>query len=110
MGGKETEKFVSAEVIEALGPRGVLINISRGSTVDEAALLDALETRKIAGAGLDVFWNEPDIDHRFYALDSVVIQPHQGSGTVETRAAMGQLQRDNIAAFLAGKPLLTAVN
>lgn len=92
-----------------MGPRGVLINISRGSTVDETALLDALEAGEIAGAGLDVFWNEPDINPRFYALDNVVIQPHQGSGTIETRAAMGQLQRDNITAFHAGKALLTAV-
>lgn len=110
VGGKDTEKFVSAEVIEALGPRGIIVNISRGTTVDEAALLDALEQGKIAGAGLDVFLNEPDIDQRFYALDNVVIQPHQGSGTVETRAAMGQLQRDNVSAFLAGKPLVTPVN
>lgn len=109
VGGQETEKFVSREVIAAMGPRGVLINISRGSTVDETALLDALEAGEIAGAGLDVFWNEPDINPRFYALDNVVIQPHQGSGTIETRAAMGQLQRDNITAFHAGKALLTAV-
>lgn len=110
VGGKDTEKFVSQEVIAAMGPRGVLINISRGTTVDEAALLEALEAKSIAGAGLDVFLNEPDIDPRFYALENVVIQPHQGSGTVETRAAMAQLQRDNIAAFHAGNPLLTAVN
>ena len=110
VGGKETEKFVSADVIAAMGPRGVLINISRGTTVDEAALLDALESGKIGGAGLDVFLNEPNIDQRFYALDNVVIQPHQGSGTVETRAAMGQLQRDNMSAFHEDKPLLTPVN
>jgi lactate dehydrogenase-like 2-hydroxyacid dehydrogenase len=110
VGGPDTEKFVSKEVIDALGPRGVVVNISRGTTVDETALLDALEQGRIAGAGLDVFLGEPDIDPRFYALDNVVIQPHQGSGTVETRAAMGQLQRDNIAAFHAGQPLLTAVN
>ncbi|MEQ8899482.1 MAG: 2-hydroxyacid dehydrogenase [Roseovarius sp.] len=110
VGGPDTEKFVSKKVIDALGPRGVVVNISRGTTVDEAALLDALEAGRIAGAGLDVFLGEPDIDPRFYALDNVVIQPHQGSGTVETRAAMGQLQRDNIAAFHAGQPLLTAVN
>ena len=110
VGGKETEKFVSAEVIDALGPRGIVVNISRGSTVDEAALLDALEQGRIAGAGLDVFLNEPNIDPRFYALDNVVIQPHQGSGTVETRAAMGQLQRDNVSAFHAGDALLTPVN
>ena len=110
VGGADTEKFVSKEVIAAMGPNGVLINISRGTTVDEAALLDALENGRVAGAGLDVFLNEPNIDPRFYALDNVVIQPHQGSGTVETRAAMGQLQRDNIAAFHSGAALLTAVN
>jgi lactate dehydrogenase-like 2-hydroxyacid dehydrogenase len=110
VGGAETENFVSAEVLDALGPRGVVVNISRGSTVDEAALLDALEAGKIAGAGLDVFLNEPDIDKRFYALDNVVIQPHQGSATVETRTAMAKLQRDNIAAHLAGEPLFTPVN
>ena len=110
VGGKETENFVSREVIDALGPRGVVVNISRGTTVDEAALLDALETGRIAGAGLDVFRNEPKIDPRFYALPNVVIQPHQGSGTVETRAAMAALQRRNIAAFLAGNALETPVN
>lgn len=110
VGGKETEGYVSKDVIAAMGPRGVLVNISRGTTVDEAALLDALESGAIAGAALDVFRNEPNIDPRFYKLPNVVIQPHQGSGTVETRAAMGQLQRDNISAFLAGKPLLTPVN
>lgn len=110
VGGAETEKFVSREVIDALGPRGIVVNISRGSTVDEAALLDALEQGRIAGAGLDVFLNEPGIDARFYKLPNVVIQPHQGSGTVETRAAMAKLQRDNIAAFHAGQDLLTPVN
>ena len=110
VGGPDTEQFVSKEVIAALGSRGVLVNISRGSTVDEAALLDALESGAIAGAALDVFLNEPKIDARFYALDNVVIQPHQGSGTVETRAAMAKLQRDNVLAFLAAKDLLTSVN
>lgn len=110
VGGPATKGSVSADVIRALGPKGVVINISRGTTIDEGALLDALETGAIAGAGLDVFLNEPDIDKRFLALDNVVLQPHQGSGTVATRAAMGQLQRDNIAAFLAGKDLLTPVN
>jgi len=110
VGGPATEKFVSKQVIEALGPGGIVVNISRGTTIDEAALIEALETGTIAGAGLDVFLNEPDIDPRFYDLANVVIQPHQGSGTVETRAAMGQLQRDNIAAFRAGRALLTPVN
>lgn len=110
VGGPETENYVSREVIGALGPEGVLINISRGSTVDEAALLDALETGRLGGAGLDVFENEPKANPRFHALETVVLQPHQGSGTQETRAAMGRLQRDNIAAFLAGKALPTPVN
>ena len=110
VGGSDTEQFVSKEVIAALGSRGVLVNISRGSTVDEGALLDALESGAIAGAALDVFLNEPKIDARFYALDNVVIQPHQGSGTVETRAAMAKLQRDNVLAFLGAKELLTPVN
>ncbi|MCA0870807.1 2-hydroxyacid dehydrogenase [Seohaeicola saemankumensis] len=110
VGGAETAGHVSAEVIAALGPRGVLINISRGTTVDEEALIQALSTGKLAGAGLDVFLNEPKIDPRFYDLPNVVIQPHQGSGTVETRAAMAKLQRDNIAAYTAGSALLTPVN
>jgi lactate dehydrogenase-like 2-hydroxyacid dehydrogenase len=110
VGGKETQGAVSREVLEALGPNGVFVNIARGSVVDESALLDMLETGGIAGAGLDVFYNEPKIDPRFLALDNVVLQPHQGSATVETRAAMGQLQRDNVSAFLAGRDLLTPVN
>lgn len=110
VGGSETAGMVSAPVLRALGPGGIVVNISRGSTVDEPALLEALETGQIAGAGLDVFLNEPAIDPRFLALDNVTLQPHQGSGTVETRAAMAQLQRDNVAAHLAGQPLLTAVN
>jgi len=110
VGGQDTAGMVSRQVIRALGPRGILVNISRGSVVDEEALLHALESGVLAGAGLDVFLDEPKINPRFYALDSVTVQPHQGSGTVETRAAMAKLQRDNIAAFLAGRPLPTAVN
>ncbi|SFD44469.1 2-hydroxyacid dehydrogenase [Roseivivax sediminis] len=110
VGGAETENYVSKEVIEALGPEGVLVNISRGTTVDEGALLDALESGALGGAGLDVFRGEPDIDPRFYKIPSVVIQPHQGSGSVATRGAMAQLQRDNISAFLTGNALLTPVN
>ncbi|MHA6345443.1 NAD(P)-dependent oxidoreductase [Roseivivax sp. CAU 1761] len=109
VGGAETEGIVSAEVLDALGADGVLVNISRGSTVDEAALLERLEEGRLAGAGLDVFRGEPRIDPRFLALDTVALQPHQGSGTHATRAAMGRLQRDNIAAFLAGRPLITPV-
>lgn len=110
VGGKATEGLVSAEVLKALGPHGILINIARGSVVDEAALLDALEAGELAGAGLDVFRNEPKIDPRFYALEDVVLQPHQASATVETRGDMAQLQRDNLSAFLDGKPLKTPVN
>lgn len=110
VGGPATQNIVSREVITALGPQGVLINISRGSTVDEEALLAALQRGAIAGAGLDVFMDEPKINPRFLTLDNVVLQPHQGSGTVETRAAMAKLQRDNVAAHLAGAALLTAVN
>lgn len=110
VGGPETVNFVSAQVIDALGPKGVIINISRGTTIDEAAMLDALEQGRIAGAGLDVFLSEPEIDPRFYKLDNVVLQPHQASGTHATRAAMAKLQRDNIAAFHADEPLLTPVN
>jgi lactate dehydrogenase-like 2-hydroxyacid dehydrogenase len=110
VGGPDTEKYVSKDVIQALGPKGILVNISRGTTVDEAALLNALETGQLGGAALDVFLNEPNIDARFATLDNVFLQPHQGSGTVETRAAMGQLQRDNIQRFLGNQDLLTPVN
>ena len=108
-GGAGTSKLVNADVLKALGPQGYFINVSRGSVADEEALLHALETRAIAGAGLDVFLNEPTIDPRFLKLDNVVLQPHQGSGTVETRRLMGELMRDNIAAHFAGRPLLTPV-
>jgi len=110
VGGPDTEDFVSAAVIDALGPQGILVNISRGSTVDEGAMLDALGSGRLGGAALDVFRNEPNIDPRFYKLDNVTIQPHQGSCTVETRAAMAQLQRDNVQAFHAGQDVLTPVN
>jgi D-3-phosphoglycerate dehydrogenase len=109
-GGEGTRGIVSAAVLDALGPEGILVNISRGSTVDEAALLDALEAGRIRGAGLDVFLNEPRIDPRFAALSNVVLQPHHGSGTIETRKAMGRLVRNNLAAHFAGQPLITPVN
>ena len=108
-GGKDTEKIVSAEVIAALGTKGYLINISRGSTVDEEALLQALKDGKIGGAGLDVFVSEPKVPEEFMKLDNVVLQPHVGSGTHHTRAAMGQLVVDNLAAYFAKKPLLTVI-
>ena len=109
-GGAGTENLVNAEVLKALGPTGYFINVSRGSVVDEPALLEALENNVIAGAGLDVFWNEPNINPRFLKLQHVVLYPHGGSATVETRGAMGQLTRDNLAAYFAGQPLLTPVS
>ena len=108
-GGAATHGMVDASVLEALGPQGWLVNISRGTTVHEPALLDALERRAIAGAALDVFMNEPRIDPRFLALDNVLLQPHHASGTVETRQAMGRLVRDNLQAHFSGQPLLTPV-
>lgn len=110
VGGPETAGLVSAEVIAALGPDGILVNISRGSVVDEAALLDALQQGRLRGAGLDVFLNEPRIDPRFLALSNVTLLPHVGSATHETRAAMGALQRQNILALLGDEPLVTPVN
>jgi lactate dehydrogenase-like 2-hydroxyacid dehydrogenase len=108
-GGPSTHKIVTASVFEALGPDGYFVNVSRGFIVDEPPLLDALENHRIAGAGLDVFWNEPNIDARFLALDNVVLYPHHGSGTAEARKAMLELVRDNLAAHFSGRPLLTPV-
>jgi lactate dehydrogenase-like 2-hydroxyacid dehydrogenase len=108
-GGKETERIVSREVIDALGKDGYLINVSRGSTVDEPALVDALVNGRLAGAGLDVFVAEPKVPDALLKLDNVVLQPHVSSGTHWTRAAMGQLVVDNLAAYFAGEPLLTQV-
>lgn len=104
-----TRHIVSRAVIEALGPEGMLINVSRASNIDEAALLDALETGRLGAAALDVFEGEPALDPRFVKLDNVLLQPHQASGTVETRKAMGKLVRDNLSAHFAGQPLLTPV-
>lgn len=108
-GRAETRGLVSREVIDALGPSGVLINVSRGSVVDEPCLVDALVGGRLAGAGLDVFADEPRVPEALFALDNVVLQPHAGSGTLETRVAMGQMLLDNLAAFYAGKPLLSKV-
>ena len=105
-----TNKLVDADVINALGETGTLINVSRGSTVDEAALLSALTSGKLGFAALDVFDNEPAIDTAFFALENVLLQPHHASATHETRQAMGDLVRDNLFAYLAGEPLKTPVN
>lgn len=108
-GGTATQGLITRAAIEAL-PRGaIFVNVSRGSVVDEPALLDALRAGRIACAGLDVFWNEPAIDPGFAALPNVVLTPHAASGTVETRRAMGELMRENLAAHFAGRPLPTRV-
>ncbi len=108
-GGAETRHAVNAEVLAALGPRGTLINIARGSVVDEAALVRALEAGAIRAAGLDVFENEPQVPAELRASERVVLLPHVGSGTQETRAAMAGLVLENLAAHFAGRPLPTPV-
>ena len=108
-GGAGTRHIVDARVLDVLGPEGYLVNISRGSTVDEAALIRCLQEGRIAGAGLDVFDNEPKIDARFFAMDNVVVLPHVGSATIETRTAMGNLQIENLRLHFAGKPVRTRV-
>lgn len=104
-----TRHIVGKKVIEALGPEGMLINISRASNIDEGALIDALETGRLGSAALDVFEGEPQLNPRFLSLSNVLLQPHHASGTVETRKAMGKLVRDNLTAHFAGEPLLTQV-
>ena len=108
-GGRGTERIVSRRVLEALGPRGRLVNLARGSLVDEPALLDLLQSGGLAGAALDVFEGEPAINPAFFALDNVVLSPHQASATVETRDAMGALLVANLDAHFAGEPLISAV-
>ncbi len=105
----ETHHVVNREVLAALGPQGMLLNISRAANIDEAALLEALENGVIRSAALDVFEGEPALNPRFQALDNVLLQPHQGSGTFETRQAMGDLVRNNLIAHFAGQALLTPV-
>jgi hydroxypyruvate reductase len=109
VGGPSTAGLVSREVIEALGPKGWLISIARGSVVDEDALVDALASGRLGAAGLDVFAKEPQVPQALLGLDNVVLQPHQGSASEETRGAMGRLMLDNLAAHFAGRPLLTPV-
>lgn len=104
-----TRHIVSNDVIEALGPEGMLVNISRASNVDEDALLDALESGTLGSAALDVFEGEPNLNPRFLKLDNVLVQPHHASGTIETRKAMGKLVRDNLVAHFAGNALPTPV-
>ncbi|MEO5694364.1 MAG: 2-hydroxyacid dehydrogenase [Usitatibacter sp.] len=106
-GGDATKGLVSRAVLEALGPKGVFVNISRGSVADEPALVELLKAGKLGGAGLDVFVDEPTVPEEFFTMDNVALAPHVGSATHTTRAAMGQLVVDNLKAYFAGKPLLT---
>jgi len=108
-GGKATYHLVNAEVLEALGPEGTLINVARGSVVDEQALVKALAEGRLGAAGLDVFEAEPKVAEALFAMDNVVLQPHVGSATYETRQAMGDLAADNLRAYFAGRPVLTPV-
>jgi len=108
-GGPETHHLVSASVLRALGPEGFLINVSRGSVIDEDALIQALEEGVIAGAGLDVYADEPRVPERLLALDQVVLLPHLASATNETRQAMAELVVDNLDAFYATGKLRASV-
>jgi lactate dehydrogenase-like 2-hydroxyacid dehydrogenase len=108
-GGPATRHLVDAGVLGALGAKGTLINIARGSIVDEAALVRALTDGTIKGAGLDVFEDEPNVPKALLALDNVVLLPHVGSATHETRKAMGDLCKANLDAWFAGNPLPTLI-
>ena len=109
-GGAETTKLIDAEALAAMKPTGIFINISRGEVVDEEALIDALEQGRIAGAGLDVYENEPHVPERLLALENCVLLPHLGSATRETRQAMGQMALDNIIAWADGREPPQRVN
>lgn len=108
-GGPGTQQLVNADVIEALGPEGTLINVARGSVVDEAAMIAALQTGKLGWAGLDVFEDEPRVPQALRNLPNVVLLPHMGSATVETRAAMGALTVDNLLQFEKDGTVITPV-
>jgi lactate dehydrogenase-like 2-hydroxyacid dehydrogenase len=108
-GGAATANMINAEVLGALGPNGILINMARGSVVDEPALIKALKDKHIMAAGLDVFVKEPEVPQELIEMDNVVLFPHLGSASVHTRDKMDQLIVDNIAAWAAGKPPLTPV-
>ena len=108
-GGAATRNLVGAEVLDALGPAGIVINMARGTVVDDAALIRALKERRIYSAGLDVFVNEPEVPKEYLEMDHIVLLPHLGSSTVHTRTRMEQLVVDNVAAWAAGQPPLTPV-
>jgi lactate dehydrogenase-like 2-hydroxyacid dehydrogenase len=108
-GGAGTNKMINAEVLKALGPRGVVVNVARGSVVDEQALIAALKSGDILAAGLDVFEKEPSVPAELTALQNVLVLPHIGSASIVTRNAMDQLVVDNIKSWFAGKAPLTPV-
>lgn len=108
-GGAATKNLINAEVLKALGPNGILINMARGSVVDEPALIQALKDRTIMSAGLDVFVNEPQVPQELIDMDHIVLFPHLGSASVATRKAMDQLVVDNLKSWFAGKGPLTPV-
>ncbi len=108
-GGPETFHIIDAEVLRALGPQGILINIGRGSVVDEGALINALQNKVIHSAGLDVFEHEPHVPAELIAMEHVVLLPHVGSGSVHTRRLMGQLVVDNLTSWFSGKGPITPV-
>ncbi|KAL2652565.1 hypothetical protein R1flu_020693 [Riccia fluitans] len=107
---KETTKIINREVLDALGPKGYVVNIARGPVMDEAELVKALVEKRLAGAGLDVFVNEPEVPKELLDMDNVVLQPHVGSATVETRTEMATLVVRNLIAHFSGQPLLTPVD
>jgi lactate dehydrogenase-like 2-hydroxyacid dehydrogenase len=108
-GGAATKGIVSRDVMEALGPQGTLINVARGTLVDEPAMVELLASGKLGSAGLDVFENEPKVPEALFALENVVLLPHVGSGSHYTRGKMGQLVVDNIVSVAEGRPPLTPV-
>lgn len=109
-GGAQSRHLIGRDVIDALGPEGLLVNVARGSVIDELALVKALQDRRLGRAALDVFADEPNVPDALKSMDNVVLQPHRASATVETRTAMGQLVLDNVAAHFANRPLLTPVS
>jgi lactate dehydrogenase-like 2-hydroxyacid dehydrogenase len=108
-GGPSTQNMINAEVLDALGPRGIVINMARGSVVDETALIRALKEKRILSAGLDVYLNEPEVPHELIEMEQVVLFPHLGSASEWTRTRMDQLVVDNLASWAAGKGPLTPV-
>ncbi len=110
VGGASTRKLVSRDVLKALGPSGLIINIARGPVIDETAMVELLQSGELGGAGLDVFEREPKVPDALKSLENVVLMPHVGSATTETRQAMFELTLSNVEAYFAGKALLTPVS